>query len=96
MALPNLEDFLKLNAVNKGQPFTHTRIGDKESKISGGLYNIIDNKKFLDKYYIHVFENHNKEYLTEKQFVENAPLLIDISVENTSLFTYAEIFKNTT
>ena len=62
MALPNLEDFLKLNAVNKGHPFTHTRIGDKESKISGGLYNIIDNKKFLDKYYVHVFENHNKEY----------------------------------
>lgn len=83
MALPNLEDFLKLNAVNKGQPFTHTRIGDKESKISGGLYNITDNRKFLDKYYIHVFENHNKEYLTEKQFVENAPLLIDIDMRST-------------
>lgn len=94
MALPNLEDFLKLNAVNKGQPFTHTRIGDKESKISGGLYNIIDNKKFLDKYYIHVFENHNKEYLTEKQLVENAPLLIDIDMRYENSITEKQHTKD--
>jgi len=94
MALQNLEDFLKLNVVNKGQPFTHTRIGDKECKISGGLYNIIDNKKFLDKYYIHVFENHNKEYLTEKQLVENAPLLIDIDMRYENSITEKQHSKD--
>ena len=48
---PNLEDYLKLNYATKGQPYTHTRIGDKELKIAGGLYNILDNKKFMEKYY---------------------------------------------
>jgi len=36
------DEYLKRKIVGKGEQFTHTRIGDKEYKISGGLYNIKD------------------------------------------------------
>ena len=61
----------------------HTRIGGgKESKIYGGTYNIPNSEErgFLDLYYEHVFVNGEKEYLTEKQLIENGPLLIDIDL----------------
>jgi P4 family phage/plasmid primase-like protien len=91
---PNLEDYLRLNYASKGQQHTHTRIGDKEMKISGGLYNILDNKKFLEKYYAHVFENHKKEYLTEKQFVDKAPIVIDIDMRYENTITKKQHNKN--
>ena len=72
------EEYLKRKIVNKSDEYTHTRIGDKEHKIFGGLYNVKDHNTFIEKYYKHVFIDRKKEYLTEKQKIENAPLAIDI------------------
>ena len=82
MSNPNesFSEYIKQQHINKGQEHTHTRIGDKISKISGGSYNIEDEKIFLDKYFQHVFINGNKEYLTEKQRIEDAPLVVDIDM----------------
>ena len=74
------DEYLKRNIVNKGEDYTHTRIGSKEQKISGGLYQIKDIQSFMDKYYQHVFVHKKKEYLTEKQKMEDAPLAIDIDM----------------
>ena len=46
--------------------------------IYGGLYNINCDTNFWDLYHNYVFINKNKEYLTEKQIIENSPLLVDI------------------
>ena len=74
------DDYLKRNIVDKSSPYTHTRIADKEHHISGGLYNIKDQATFMDRYYKHVFIDGNKEYLTEKQKIEDAPLVVDIDM----------------
>lgn len=78
-----LPNYLKSKTAGKGNPHTHTRIpGGKNSTIYGGTFNIPENdtKKFLDMYYDHVFVKGNSEYLTEKQIVENGPILIDIDL----------------
>lgn len=56
---------------------THTRIPDQESNIYGGSYCINDLETFFAIYYKHVFEQKNKEYLTEKQ-LECGPIAIDL------------------
>ena len=81
------EEYLKRKIVGKGEQFTHTRIGDKEFKISGGLYNIKDESIFLEKYYKNVFVDRKKEYLTEKQKIEDAPILIDIDLRYSTNIT---------
>ena len=58
--------------------YTHTRIGDREKKIYGGVYNIQDIDEFSKKYHEYVFEKGNPEYLTERQLIENGPVLIDV------------------
>lgn len=78
-------DYLKSKKVESkaaDTTHTHTRIPDKKQKIFGGKFNIPDNesKSFMEKYYQHVFVDNNKEYLTEKQLIENGPLLIDIDL----------------
>jgi len=75
-----LEDYLKRHILEKGEEYTHTRIGDKSLKISGGSYCIKNNKEFLKSYYNSVFVNGKNEYLTEKQLIENAVLAIDIDL----------------
>ena len=89
-----LEEFLKKNTTEKGTLFTHTRIGDKDSKISGGLYNIKDKKSFLETYYKHVFDDRKKEYLTEKQRMEDAPLVIDIDMRYDTDITERQYTKD--
>ena len=74
------DEYLKRQYINKGDSYTHTRIGDKDSNIPGGSYSIKDDAVFLEKYFTHVFINRKKEYLTEKQFIEDAPLVIDIDM----------------
>jgi len=76
-----LDDFLKKSKSNNEQ-ITHTRIGDKNLNVYGGKYNIkLDSKsKFLELYYNHVFENGKQEYLTEKQLIDNGPIMIDIDM----------------
>jgi len=75
-----LNDYLKRHYIEKGVPHTHTRIGDKENKISGGSYSILDDEEFLKIYYENVFVKGNKEFLTEKQLIENGPLVVDIDM----------------
>ena len=80
------QDFLKSHLVKKGETDkvrTNTRIPDTELKIYGGSYCIEDNEyeRFLELYSQHVFEDGNKEYLTEKQLQnELSPILIDIDL----------------
>jgi len=80
------EIFLSKNKANKGEINTNTRIGDKELKIYGGCYNIKYTNEFWELYYNHVFVNNNYEYLTEKQLMDNGPLLVDIDMRyNTNI-----------
>ena len=69
----------RLRATREGS-HTHTRIGSKTENIFGGVYNIeqTDMKEFYEKYYDHVFKNKNPEYLTERQLIEDGPILIDV------------------
>jgi len=76
----NLDNYLKSHAAGKGSSFTHTRIGDKTLNIFGGSYLIKDNKKFIDTYFEKVFVDGEKEYLTEKQLIEDGPILVDIDL----------------
>ena len=61
--------------------YTHTRIGDRDSQIYGGTYNIENIDDFYKKYHEYVFKKGNKEYLTERQLIEDGPLLIDVDLK---------------
>lgn len=74
------KDYLANNKADKQTQHTHTRIGNKDMNIFGGKYAFQDNDEFMNLYYKHVIENGNKEYLTEKQLIENSPILIDIDL----------------
>jgi hypothetical protein len=74
------DDYLKSLRGEKGSIITHTKIGNKELNIYGGSYNIPNLSEFWDKYYQYVFVEKNKEYLTEKQLIDNGPLLVDIDL----------------
>ena len=76
----DFDDYLKKNRSIKGESYSHTKIGCKESNIYAGSYLINDLDVFWNNYYNHVFVNNNKEYLTEKQLKEDGPLLIDIDL----------------
>lgn len=82
--MPNLDNYLRSHNAVKGEGFTHTRMPgtDNEQTIFGGSYNIPDNEwaDFMKTYHHHVFVNGNDEFLTEKQLIENGPLLIDIDL----------------
>ena len=85
MTFPDLLKQYRLEKGNNEKPFTHTRIPDKTLNIYGGTYNIpmdikSEVKEFYKKYYEHVFENGQPEYLTEKQLVDNGPILIDLDM----------------
>ena len=82
----NIDQFLKNCKAEKGKEFTHTKIGSKENKIFGGVFNISDDNgdTFWELYYKSVFEEGNKEYLTEKQLIEDGPLLVDVDLRYNS------------
>ena len=71
---------MKKNICEKGCEYTHTKIGSRELGIYGNIYNISNMSEFYNKYYEHVFIKGNKEYITEKQLIEDGPLLIDIDM----------------
>ena len=78
----SFKSYLDSKLSNNDEKPTHTRIGSKELKITGGAYTLKDDndeKYLLDLYYDHVFMNGNMEYLTEKQLIEG-PILIDIDL----------------
>ena len=74
------DEYLKSLRAEKGSISTHTKIGNKELNIFGGSYNITNMSEFWDKYYQYVFVEKNKEYLTEKQLIDDGPLLVDIDL----------------
>ena len=82
-------DFLtKHIAKKKNDPnvvITNTRIGDSNSGISGGSYNITDAEypTFIDLYYRDVLSQNKKEYLTEKQRDNDGPILVDLDLRHT-------------
>jgi P4 family phage/plasmid primase-like protien len=75
-----LGEYLKMNTAGKGESFTHTRIPDKELKIYGGIYNIsnVMREEFYKIYYNNVFNLEFGEYLTEKQNIDDCPIVIDL------------------
>ncbi len=80
------QDYLTQFLTNKGDPYTHTRIGNKEMGINGGSFqiNLTENSNFYEKYKEFVFKKGKMEYMTEKQIIENGPLLIDIDLRYNS------------
>ena len=80
----NFEEYMKTHTASKGEPITHTRIGDKEKSIYGGAYQIgsAEWSEFMRIYYQQVFVNGKLEYLTEKQLIENGPIMIDIDLRS--------------
>lgn len=76
------DTFIKARPSGNVRPITHTRIGDKERKIYGGSYHITDSDHdaFLDHYFNKVFIKGEQEFITEKQLIENGPLLVDIDL----------------
>ena len=82
VAYPKLAVFLKSHKSNKDTGYTHTRIGDSKSGIMGGSYfiNDKDTDEFWQKYYENVFINGSPEYITEKQLIENGPVMVDLDL----------------
>jgi P4 family phage/plasmid primase-like protien len=78
------DDYLKLFRCEQGKTsnFTHTRIGSKELNVYSGVYCIPDDKRneFYDIYYDHIFTKKRQEYLTEKQLIENGPIMVDLDL----------------
>ena len=79
-----LFDFLKDHTkkpTSDSSP-THTRIGDKDSKIAGGAYYIPDEKwdMFMDLYWNDVIQKKKPEYLTEKQLENHSPIAVDLDL----------------
>jgi len=85
MVYSKFSNYLSNNKTQPKESHTHTRIGDKK-KIYGGSFHIKNQEEFYDNYYNHVFENNEKEYLTEKQ-LPNGQILIDLD------FRYANEIK---
>lgn len=91
-----LDNYLRAHNAVKGEGFTHTRIGDKNLGIFGGSYKINDSewKGFMELYYQHVFVHDNKEYLTEKQLIDNGPVMIDIDLRYDTAITSKQHTKD--
>ena len=84
------ELYLKNHAATKGDGYTHTKIGDPKMNIYPGSYTIPpeDMAEFMKKYHKHVFVGGNQEHLTEKQNIEEGPILVDIDLRyDTSIKT---------
>lgn len=81
-----LGEFLKEHSIPKEKSGeiaqTNTRIGDKDANIYGGSYHISneDYPQFLELLYSHIFEKNNLEYLTEKQILNEGPILVDLDL----------------
>jgi len=78
--LSKYQKFLKSHLTQDKESITHTRIGDRDSNVYGGAYCISeqDMNEFYALYTKTVIEGSYKEYLTEKQFPDNGPIVIDL------------------
>ena len=82
-SLNAFDNFLKLHQRSQLDTTisTHTRIPNKAYNIYGGSYHIPDDKinDFWNYYYDKIFENGNREYMTERQYTDvPSPLLVDL------------------
>jgi P4 family phage/plasmid primase-like protien len=83
----SFDDYLKsFYLTDKSIESTHTRIGNKDYNVYGGVYHIDDSKldEFYERYCDKVFKDKKQEYLTEKQLVENGPILVDLDLHYNS------------
>ena len=83
------QDFMMKHQLRKGEnnnnkEITNTRIGSKDDNIYGGSYSIPTDEYelFLKLYARDILSNNKKEYLTEKQLIDNGPLLVDIDLRH--------------
>ena len=79
--LSKYQSFLKAHISQNKDTITHTRIGDKAANIYGGAYCIPESEldEFYNLYSKNVIEGTYKEYLTEKQLIENSsPVVLDL------------------
>jgi len=83
------QDFMMKHQLRKGEnnnnkEITNTRIGSKDDNIYGGSYSIPpeDYELFLNLYNRDILTTNKKEYLTEKQLVDNGPILVDIDLRH--------------
>lgn len=72
-------DFMKAHIAKLGVGYTHTRIGDRSLGVFGGVYNITDEDypEFWQLYSQHL-QSGKQEYLTEKQYPDIGPLIVDM------------------
>ena len=82
LKVTNIDEWLRCRKAAKGGDYTHTKIGDKALNIYAGTYNIseLDQISFQKKYFKAAFKDGVKQYLTEKQRIENGPIMIDIDL----------------
>ena len=73
----SFDSYLNSCYSQKGEGYTHTRIGDNALSVKGGSYTIQDLNEFYSKYIKHVFQDGKYEFLTEKQHLESGPILVD-------------------
>ena len=73
----SFDSYLNSHYSQKGEGHTHTRIGDANLSLKGGVYTIKNLSEFHQKYVKHVFEDGKFEFLTEKQNIESGPVLVD-------------------
>ena len=75
-----LDGFLQKCKTKEDQKPTHTKIGDAALGIYGGSYFIPKDKMedFYKLYHKHVIKRGDDNYLTEVQFDEEGPILVDI------------------
>ena len=71
----SFESYLNCYYSQKGQGFSHTRIGDNNLSVKGGVYTIENIPDFYEKYIKHVFTNGKLEFLTEKQHPDAGPFI---------------------
>ena len=80
--MQSLHQFLKKRIPNDKKIYTHTRIGNRNLHVPGGVYNIpVEDKALFYKLYHHkVFVNQEYEYLTEAQHKSGGPILVDLDL----------------
>lgn len=76
-----LAQFLNERKTQKGQPFTHTRIGDNTANVYAGAYAIPTEHEdeFYNLIYKEVICGNRLEYLTEKQH-DNGAIYVDLDL----------------
>lgn len=73
----SFDSYLNSCYSQKGEAFTHTRIGDNNLSVKGGCYTIKNLPEFYEKYHKHVFVDGKLEFLTERQSQSSGSIMVD-------------------